>query len=237
MPEETENWWEGTPDEDKQDDTDSPEPIAIRGYQREGDQWVQKGEEEGDGPSEGDPTEWSDYSKQKAVATGFFLFTFLVGDWWWDGSNGFGALVQIPSEISDWPFRYSWASDLHPHPIVLLISWALWDITPAVFLFLFLFGSNIIYAANLNDLKEDSSETRRIGKKAHRNLKYFVFALILMDFIAISTDPGFWILEYPIIFFEIRPGIYWMLLAFGASFGLNPDIEIFANFTKDLPPK
>jgi len=57
MPEEPENWWEATPDEDKQDDddspgphnggpppppppppgqddTDSPEPIAIRGYQR-----------------------------------------------------------------------------------------------------------------------------------------------------------------------------------------------------------
>ena len=44
MPEETENWWEETPDEDKQDDTNAPEPIAIRDYQREGDQWVQKGE-------------------------------------------------------------------------------------------------------------------------------------------------------------------------------------------------
>ena len=198
---------------------------------------VQKPEAGGGESPEGEPTEWSDYPKQKAAATGIFLFTFLVGDWWWDGSNGFGALFQLPFAISDWADYYSWAKDWHPYPAILMISWVLWDITPAAFLFMFLFGSNIIYAADLNDLKEDSSETRRIGKKAHRNLKYFVFALILMDFIAISTDPGFWILEYPIIFFEIRPGIYWMLLAFGASFGLNPDIEIFANFTKDLPPK
>jgi hypothetical protein len=251
MPEKPENWWEITPDEDKQDDTDSPnphngspppppppppgqddtdspEPIAIRGYQREGDQWAKKGKEEGDGTSEGDPTEWSDYSKQKAVATGVFLFTFLVGDWWWDGSNGFGALIQIPSEISDWPYRYSWVSDLHPHPIVLLISWALWDITPAVFLFLFLFGSNIVYAANLNDLKEDSSEIRRIGKKANRNLKYFVFALILMDFIVFAAEDPFAIntfLDYPTAFFAMRPGIHWMLVAFAASFGLDPDNE------------
>jgi hypothetical protein len=234
MPEEPENWWEADPDEDKQDDTDPPEPIAIRGYQREGDQWVQKAKEEGDGPSEGDPTEWSVYSMQKAAVTGVFLFTFLVGDWWWDGSNGVGALFQTVSAISDWPYRYSWVSDFHPNPIILLISWALWDITPAVFLASFLFGSNIVYSTNL---KEDSSEIRRIGKKAHRNLKFFVVALILMDFVAFSTDPWYPIVEYPILFFENRPGVYWMVIAFGASFGLDPDNERFAEVMKGLTPK
>ena len=237
MPEEPENWWEETPDDDKQDDTDSPEPIAIRGYQREGDQWVQKGKEEGEGPSEGEPPEWSDYSKQKATATGVFLLTFIVGDWWWDGSNGFGALFESAFAITDWPYRYSWVSGFHPNPIILLISWALWDITPVVFLASFLYGSSIVYAANLNDLKEDSSEIRRMGKKAHRNLKFFVFALILMDFVAFISDPWYPVVEYPILFFENRPGIYWMILAFVASFGLDPDNERAQAVMKGLTPK
>ena len=73
MPEEPENWWEITPDKSE---PDAPKPIPIRGYQREGDQWVMKEKEEGDGPSD-DSATWSDYSQQKAVATGVFLFTFL----------------------------------------------------------------------------------------------------------------------------------------------------------------
>jgi hypothetical protein len=57
-----------------------------------------------------------------------------------------------------------------------------------------------------------------------------------MDFLAFSTE-GFPILEYPSMFFEIRPGIYWMLIAFGASFGLNPDYERLANVKNGLSPK
>lgn len=230
MTEESENWWETTSEEGKKGDTEPPEPIPIRGYQREGEQWVQKTKEEGDRQSEGNISEWSDYSMQKAAVTGVFLFTFLVGDWRWDGSNGFGALFQMPSAISYWPEIYSWALEFHPIPATVIISQVLWDITPAVFLFMFLFGSNIIYAANLNDLKEDSPETRRIGKKANRNLKYFVFALILMDFIAFAASDSFSInafVEYPTWFFEVRPGIHWMLVAFAASFGLNPENELY----------
>ena len=239
MSEDPENWWEVTPEGSEDSDPDSPNPIVIRGYQREGDQWVSRAKEEADGPSD-DSAAWSDYSQQKALATGVFLFSFLVGDWWWDGSNGLGALIQIPSEISDWPFRYSWVSDFHPQPIVLLISWALWDITPAVFLFMFLFGSNIIYSADMSDLKEDSPETRRIGKKANRNLKYFVSALILMDFITFASWDPFAIdtfLVYPTAFFEMRPNIQWMFLAFAASFGLDPDNEWLQRIKQGSNPR
>ena len=247
MPEEPENWWEATPDEDKQDDddspgphnggppplpppppgqddTDSPEPIAIRGYQREGDEWVRKGEEEDDGSSEVGLTEWSGYPQQKAMATIIFFVVFVLGDWRWDESNGIVAIILLPETISNWPSYYSWVSEWHPTPIILTVSWMLWDITPAAFLFSFLFGSNIIYAANLDDLKEDSSEIRRIGKKANRNLKYFVSALILVDFTAfVASDPLSRFVEYPTWFFEMRPTIHWMFLAFVASFGLDPD--------------
>jgi len=228
MPEETENWWEETPDEDKQDDTDAPEPIAIRGYQREGDQWVRKGEEEGDGPSEGGPTEWSGYPQQKAIATLLFLGAFVLGDWRWDQSNGISAVFLLPDSISNWPSYHSWASDWHPTPTILTVSWILWDITPAAFLFSFLYGSNIIYAANDGtSLMEDSSEIRRIGKKANRNLVHFVSALILVDFTAFVANDPLSFVEYPTWFFEMRPTIHWMFLAFAASFGLNPDNNWF----------
>lgn len=223
MPEEPENWWEATPDEGRQDDAGAPEPIAIRGYQREGDEWVRKGEEEDDGASEGGPPEWSGYPQQKAIATLLFLGAFVLGDWRWDESNGIVATILLPETILNWPSYYSWVSDWHPTPIILTVSWVLWDITPAVFLFMFLFGSNIIYAANLNDLKEDSPEIRRIGKKANRNLVYFVSALILLDFTAFVANDPLSFVEYPIWFFEMRPTIHWMFLAFLASFGLDPD--------------
>ena len=223
MPEEPENWWEATPDEGKQDDAGAPEPIAIRGYQREGGEWVRKGEEEDDGPSGGGPPEWSGYPQQKAIATLLFLGAFVLGDWRWDESNGIVAVFLLPEAISNWPSYHSWVSDWHPTPIILTVSWVLWDITPAVFLFMFLFGSNIIYAANLNDLKEDSPEIRRIGKKANRNLVYFVSALILLDFTAFVANDPLSFVEYPIWFLEMRPTIHWMFMAFLASFGLDPD--------------
>ncbi len=227
MPEEPENWWEATPDEDKQDDGGSPEPIAIGGYQREGDQWVRKGEEEDDGPSEGGPPEWSGYPQQKAIATLLFLGAFVLGDWRWDQSNGISAVFLLPDSISNWPSYHSWVSDWHPTPTILTVSWILWDITPAAFLFSFLYGSNIIYAANINDLKEDSSEIRRIGKKANRNLVFFVSALILVDFTAFVANDPLSFVEYPTWFFEMRPTIHWMFVAFVASFGLNPDNNCF----------
>ena len=223
MSEDAENWWERTPGDSKQRDPDAPETIVIRGYPGENNHWA-KTKEEGDGVSESDPIGWSDYPKQKAVAIGIFLFSFLVGDWWWDGSNGFMALINVGFAMMDWPEYYSWTSDYHPTPILLVISWMLWDITPAVFLFLFLFGSNIIHSTNL---KEDSSEIRRIGKKANRNLVYFVTALILMDLVTyLMWGPIDAIIDYPVLFFEWRPGIHWMFVALAASFGLNPDIKL-----------
>ena len=239
MPEEPENWWEATPDEGRQEDAGAPEPIAIRGYQREGDEWVRKGEEEDDGASAGGPPEWSGYPQQKAIATLLFLGAFVLGDWRWDESNGIVAVILLPEAISNWPSYHSWVS-WHPTPIILTVSWILWDITPAVFLFMFLFGSNIIYSADLNDLKEDSPETRRIGKKANRNLKYFVSALILMDFITFAAWGPFAIdtfLDYPTAFFEMRPNIQWMFVAFLASFGLDPDIEWLQRFKEGSSPR
>jgi hypothetical protein len=231
MPEEPENWWELTPGEGKQGDPDSPEPVVIRGHQ------TKKETEGGDGASEGKPSEWSYYSKQNATATGIFLFTFIVGDWWWDGSNGFGALLQTVSAISDWPYRHSFVSDYHPNPILLQISWALWDITPAVFLISFLYGSSLVTSLDSGSItlvKEASLEIRQRGKRAHFRLKYFVVILILMDFITFSLDPWFPIVDYPLMFFENRPGIYWMFIALVTSYGLDPDCEWMANAMKEM---
>jgi hypothetical protein len=47
-------------------------------------------------------------------------------------------------------------------------------------------------------------------------------------------DPWFPIVDYPLMFFENRSGIYWMFIALVASYGLDPDCEWMANAMKDL---
>ena len=224
MAQDTAKWWEITTEETDLSDSEAPHSIQITGD--EGVTEPQKDEfgQEGDAVSEEGQTEWSQYSKRKASAIGIYIFAFLFGDWWWDGSNGFAALFQSIDTILAWPDTYALLVDFsmseeYINPHVFMLSWALWDVTPLVFFATFLYGSNLLVSRNL---KEDSSEIRERGKKAHRNLQYFVFALILMDLIAFTMPGNFPIWEYPVRFFEIRPGIYWMLIAFGASYGLNP---------------
>jgi hypothetical protein len=128
-------------------------------------------------------------------------------------------------------------SGYHPNPILLQISWALWDITPAVFLISFLYGSSLVTSlgsGSITLVKEASLEIRQRGKRAHFRLKYFVVILILMDFITFSLDPWFPIVDYPLMFFENRSGIYWMFIALVASYGLDPDCEWMANAMKAL---
>ncbi|MEC7756899.1 MAG: hypothetical protein VX621_03680 [Candidatus Thermoplasmatota archaeon] len=225
MAQNPEKWWEITTDEAGQGDTEAPQPIQITGDEGVTEPQEHEFGQEGDAGLEKGPTEWTQYSKQKASAIGIYLFTFLFGDWWWDGSNGFAALFWSIDAILAWPDTYAWLVELDStstasvNPPLNMLAWALWDVTPLVFFATFLSGSNLLVSRNL---KLDSPEIRDRGKKAHRNLKYFVFALILMDLITYTIYAGLPILEYPVRFFEIRPGIYWMFIAFGASYGLNP---------------
>ncbi|MAH98685.1 MAG: hypothetical protein CMA12_04990 [Euryarchaeota archaeon] len=232
MTQEAENWWQVTPEDTNQGDPVSPLSIQITGHEVSAEPRKHEVEQQGGAVSESGPIEWSSYSKQKAQAIGIFLFAFLVGDWWWDGSNGFAAMFWSIHAILEWPNTYIWLGEMSlmtPEPInspLLMLSWALWDVTPLIFFASFLYGSNLLESRNL---KEDSFEIRQRGKKAHRNLRYFVLALILMDLLIFTISGNYPIWEYPLRFFEMRPGIYWMLIAFGASYGLNPRIKMQSN--------
>ena len=225
MAQDPEKWWEVTTDEAGQGDTQAPRSIQITGDEGVTEPQEHEFGQEGDAGPEDRPTEWSRYSKQKASAIWIFLFAFIFGDWWWDGSNGFAAIFESINTILEWPDTYAWLVELDStsiasvNPPLFMLAWALWDVTPLVFLATFFYGSNLLVSGNL---KEDSPEIRERGRKAHRNLKYFVFALIMMDLITYTISAGLPIWEYPVWFFEIRPGIYWMFIAFGASYGLNP---------------
>ena len=70
--------------------------------------------------------------------------------------------------------------------------------------------------------------------------QYFVFALILMDFITFASWDPFAIdtfLDYPTAFFEMRPNIQGMFLAFAASFGLDPDNEWLQRIKEGSNPR
>ena len=229
MAQDPEKWWETTIEETDVGDPEAPHSIQITGDEGVTEPQEDEFGQEGDSVSEEGQTEWPQYSKQKASAIGIYIFAFLFGDWWWDGSNGFTALFRSIDTILAWPDTYAWLVELDStsmasmHPPTFMLAWALWDVTPLVFFATFLYGSNLLVSRNL---KEDSSEIRERGKKAHRNLQYFVSVLILMDLITLTIYGSFTIWEYPLRFFEIRPGIYWMLIAFGASYGLNPRTKI-----------
>jgi|TARA_B100000959_G_scaffold127033_1_gene133371 hypothetical protein len=255
MPEEPENWWDATPDEDKQDDddspgphnggpppppppppgqddTDSPEPIAIRGYQREGDQWVQKGKGEGDVTSKADSAERSDYDKQKIGATALFLLSFIFGDWWWDGSHGLGALINSIESITYMPGSLTgsyefWTSQEGFNPldaILITIAWMLWDISTLVFSLGFVLcwrGWSV----------NNKTEANRIlnGKKSYKFLLYFSVALISMDILSYTVWSGLLgVIEWPFDFIEWH---FWQGVAILAAIGLNPDNDLWGRFT------
>jgi len=259
MPEEPENWWDATPDEDKQDDddspgphnggpppppppppgqddTDSPEPIAIRGYQREGDQWVQKGKGEGDVTSKADSAERSDYDKQKIGATALFLLSFIFGDWWWDGSHGLGALINSIESITYMPGSLTgsyefWTSQEGFNPldaILITIAWMLWDISTLVFSlgFALCWGGwpDVVYHPG-----EDRILSVRNGRKSYKFLLYFSVALISMDILSYTVWSGLLgVIEWPFDFIEWH---FWQGVAILAAIGLNPDNDLWGRFT------
>ena len=240
MPEEPKNWWEETPDEAKQDDTDSPEPIAIRGYQREGDQWVQSNAKDTIVPSSGGTSEKTlselpNYHKQKIGATTLFFAAFLIGDWWWDGSNGFSALILSIESITYMPGSLTgsyefWTSQQGFNPldaILITISWVLWDISTLVFTlgFALCWGGwpDVVYHP------EDRIPNVLNGRKSYKFLLYFSVALISMDILSYTVWEGLLgVIFWPIDFIEWH---FWQLVAILAAMGLNPDFDLVGGLT------
>jgi hypothetical protein len=171
---------------------------------------------------------FSGYTKQKAAATGLFAFSFLVGDWWWDGSNGFSALIEsslavlemptwIPEAIEGMTSAFGFAG------ILIVISWVLWQITPLVFFCGFALSWRGYYGAEVDP--EELEQRRRRGKSSYRFLFSFSILLLVMDFIQYMVWMDWNLLEipqYPLDFFSFH---FWQMIAFGAVFGLNPENE------------
>jgi len=171
---------------------------------------------------------FSGYTKQKAAATGLFAFSFLVGDWWWDGSNGFSALMESSlsvSEMPTWiPENLEWSTSLHGGAgILLVISWVLWDITPLVFFFGFAFSWRGFYGAEVGP--EELEQRRRSGKSSYRFLISFSILLLVMDFNQYMVWMDWNLLEIPIYLSNFFNYNFWKMIAFGAVFGLNPENE------------
>ena len=255
MPAENEKWWEETPDEDKQDDTDppkphngspppppppgqddtdSPEPIAIGGYQREGGQWVQSEAKDAIAPSPGGTSEnplseLPNYHKQKIGATALFFASFLFGDWWWDGSNGFSALAHSLESVTNMPgslidsYEF-WTSQVGFNAIdaiLITISWSLWDISTLVF-----FGGFVL---SWRGGSFDTGNSIRNGKKSYIFLLYFSVALISMDILSYVVWSGLLgVIDWPFDFLEWH---CWQLVAITAVIGLNPDNDLWERFT------
>jgi hypothetical protein len=240
MPEEPENWWDSNSEESKQkapDAPDAPEPIAIRGYQREGDQWVRSDAKDTTEPSSGGrpekpPSEFSNYQKQKIASTAFFFVAFSIGDWWWDGSNGFSALInsfesvtRMPGSLIDsyefWTSEYGGLNAIDA--MLITISWMLWDITPLVF--------SVGFALCWRGWSKDNkTEANRIlnGKRSYNFLLYFSVALVSMDILSHVVWSGLvGVIDWPSAFLEWH---FWQLVAITAVIGLNPDYDLWERF-------
>ena len=244
MPEEKENWWEKTPEEGKEVG-DSPEPVEIRGWEKDRGQWVQSKAKDTVVPSSGgasrDPfSDWfpedpSNFSKQHAVATALFAFSFLVGDWWWDGSNGFLALMHSPTAVIDLIFL----DHLKFNPfngfegILVGIAWSLWDMTPLVFFLGFASSWRGSYRGEVTS--EHLEFRRQNAKRSYRFLVSFAKVLVVMDFLLhmVWSNWNFiTIIEYPTVFFSNH---FWKVTAFLAVLGLNPDNDLWGKFISTLP--
>ena len=237
MPEEPDNWWESDAGEVKEPDPEAPEPIAIRGYRREGDQWVQKSEGEGDATSAAGPAERSDYDKQKIAATALFLLSFIFGDWWWDGSHGPGGLINSIESITYMPGSLTgsyefWTSQQGFNPldaILMTISWALWDISTLVFTLGFALcwvGWPMVDAGIITHPEGDRIAN---GRRSYKFLLYFSVALISMDILRYTVWEGLLgVIFWPIDFIEWR---FWQLVAILAAMGLNPNFDFVGRLT------
>jgi len=250
MSEEPKNWWEITPEEGKEEVGDSSKPVMISGYEKDGDQWVQRKAKDTVVPSSADssrgpfsdwfPEDSSNYSKQHAAATALFFFSFLVGDWKWDGSNGFGALMTSITAVLDMPFSIPnsleyWSSVYGFGGILIVISWTLWDMTPLVFFLGFVLSWRTDGTTIANPITEVTSEAlefrRQSGKSSYRFLIGFAIVLIVMDFLQSmvwSSWDFFQIINYPTDFFSSH---FWKVVAFLAVLGLNPDNDLWERFT------
>ena len=243
MPEEPENWWEITPEEGKEEVGDSPKPVMISGYEEDGDQWVKRKAKDTVVPSSGDssrgpfsdwfPEDSSNYSKQHTAATALFFFSFLVGDWWWDGSNGFGALMNSIDAVLDMPgslidsYEF-WISQVGFNAldaILITISWSLWDISTLVF-----FGGFVLSWRGGDDSDPNpEGKSIRNGKKSYIFLLYFSVALISMDILSYVVWSGLLeVIEWPFDFLEWH---FWQAVAILAVIGLNPDNDLWERFT------
>ena len=237
MSEETENWWDSTSGEGKQGGPDAPEPITIRGYRREGDQWVQNKakdamEESSGGASESPLSEIPNYHMQKIGATALFFVSFVIGDWWWDGSNGFSALINSFNAVLEMPGSLLGSYDFWTSQpglnafdaILITISWSLWMITPPVFLWGFIFswrgyGGGAEYHS---------------GRKSYIFLTYFSVALISMDFLSfvVLSEWGIWaFFDYWDSFLEWH---LWHSVAIIAAICLNPDYDFVGRLMPHL---
>ncbi len=171
---------------------------------------------------------FSGYTKQKAAATGLFAFSFLVGDWWWDGSNGFSALIESTLSVSEMP---TWVPESIEHwtsvfgfaGILMVISWVLWDITPLVFFCGFALSWRGSYGAEVGP--EEPEQRRRSGKSSYRFLISFSILLLVMDFIQYMVWMDWNLLEIPTYPTDFLVFHFWQMIAFGAVFGLNPENE------------
>ena len=240
MPEDQENWWESDAGESKKEAPDSPEPIAIRGFQREGDQWVRSDAKDTTVPSSGgksekSPSELSSYHKQKIGATTLFLFSFAFGDWWWDGSHGPGALINSIESITNMPGSLTgsyefWTSQPGFNALdamLITISWALWDISTLVFTL----GFAMWWLGWPNVAIFYHSEGDRIanGRTSYKFLLYFSVALISMDILSYTVWEGLLgVIFWPIDFIEWH---FWQLVAILAAMGLNPDFDFVGRLT------
>ena len=240
MPEDPENWWDSNSEESKQeapDAPDAPEPIAIRGYQREGDQWVRSDAKDTTEPSSGErpkkpPSEFSNYQKQKIGATALFLVSFSVGDWWWDGSHGIQSLINsiesityMPGSLMDsYEFWTSQEGFNSLDAMLITISWMLWDISTLVF--------SVGFALCWGGWSKDNkTEANRIlnGKRSYNFLLYFSVALISMDILSYSVWSGLLgVFEWPFDFIEWH---IWQAVAILAAIGLNPDFDFVGGLT------
>ena len=171
---------------------------------------------------------FSGYTKQKAAATGLFAFSFLVGDWWWDGSNGFSALIESTLSVLEMPIWVPYGmrqmySFYGFSGILIQISWVLWDIVPLVFFGGFAYSWRGSYGAEVGP--EELEIRRRSGKNAYRFLVSFSILLLVLDCFQNMVWYGWDLLAIPNILSNFLHDHYWQMIAFGAVFGLNPENE------------
>ena len=237
MPEGPERWWEETSEVSNQENPEPPESISIRGYQREGDQWVQSEAKDTIAPSSGGESEktisdFPNYHKQKIASTALFFVAFSIGDWWWDGSNGFSGLINSFESVTRMPYSLIdsyefWTSEYGGlnaiDAMLITISWMLWDITPLAFFV----GFALCWRGWSKDNKTEANRILN-GKRSYNFLLYFSVALISMDILSFTVWSGLLgIFDWPSDFFEWH---FWQLVAITAVVGLNPDYDLWERF-------